>query len=324
MFTEYLGILGRPHTFIALGKGGVGKTTTAIALALELSRIGRTLLASFDPAKHLLKYLELPEAGRIHSRNPFHAYQFDLEQATGKLLKELRGNLESLAPSLKVLNAESVLKAARYTPGLEEDAIIRELSRLYRLTDYDYLVVDMPPTGLAIRVLMLPELYTSWLDGLIDVRSRILSLKYTIGRVRGIRQEVSDPVLNRLIELRNMYSGLYTNLKNPERTSFIIVANPEPLPLYEMKEITRALAESLDARPRLLVMNKVVNGMVRQAEYLEALRDYCEIPFPHACIPLLEKPPSTIRDVEALCEKVYDCCRVYGYSHQAGAPVLKD
>jgi arsenite-transporting ATPase len=43
---------GGRKVVIVLGKGGVGKTTVSILLAGELSRLGRTLLASFDPAGH--------------------------------------------------------------------------------------------------------------------------------------------------------------------------------------------------------------------------------------------------------------------------------
>lgn len=306
MLGEYLGEVPRPHIFIVLGKGGVGKTTIAIALTIELSRKGRTLLVSLDPAKHLLEYLNLPEPGKVSRHEGFDVYQFDLESAVVKLAGELQRNLEDLTPSLKVLNAESALRAARYTPGLEEDAILRELSRLYRLTEYDYIVVDTPPTGLALRVLVLPELYASWLNGLIDVRSRILSLRYTIERVKGGERKVSDPVLEKLIELRDRYTELYTGLRNTARTSYTIVANPEPLPLYEMKEVSKAIMEHMGCRPRLLVMNKVTEG---KAEYNKVIKEYCEIPGQHACIPLLERPPSNLRDVEELIRMVYDCCR---------------
>jgi len=306
LLEEYLGEVQRPHIFIVLGKGGVGKTTIAIALTIELSMRGRTLLASLDPARHLLEYLNLPEPGKVARHEGFDVYQFDLESVVVKLAGELQRNLEDLTPSLKVLNAESVLRAARYTPGLEEDAILRELSRLYRLTEYDYIVVDTPPTGLALRALVLPELYASWLNGLIDVRSRILSLKYTIEKVKGEERKVSDPVLEKLIELRDRYTELYTGLRNTARTSYTIVANPEPLPLYEMKETSKAIMEHMGCGPKLLVMNKATEG---KAGYNRVTKDYCELPGQHACIPLLERPPSSLRDVEKLTRMVYDCCR---------------
>lgn len=56
---------GSKRVVIVLGKGGVGKTTVSILLAGELSRFGRTLLASFDPARHLVRYLGLKEPGEV-------------------------------------------------------------------------------------------------------------------------------------------------------------------------------------------------------------------------------------------------------------------
>ncbi|ABM80660.1 ArsA-related P-loop ATPase [Hyperthermus butylicus] len=50
----------KPHIVIVTGKGGVGKTTVCIRLAYELSASGgKVLLASLDPAGHLLEYLGL-------------------------------------------------------------------------------------------------------------------------------------------------------------------------------------------------------------------------------------------------------------------------
>jgi len=48
---------GRPHLVVVIGKGGVGKTTASLLLGHSLAGIGRTLVLSLDPARHLARYV---------------------------------------------------------------------------------------------------------------------------------------------------------------------------------------------------------------------------------------------------------------------------
>ena len=90
--------------------------------------------------------------------------------------------------------------------------------------------------------------------------------------------------------------GLSTSLKNLDKTSYIIVANPEPLPFYEVKEIIKTLREIHGVNPRLLIMSG--------SEVFDIISESCEIPVHHACIPLLNKPPSSLYEVEALTRTI--------------------
>jgi len=305
--------VGRPHIVFCIGKGGVGKTTVSILTALELSAKGRTLLVSLDPAKHLVEYLGLPGAGRTVDVGVFHAYQFDVDAAVRKLSEELSESVRSLFPSLRSLNLDDAARVAKFTPGLEEEAYIREVYRLYSLKDFDFVVVDTPPTGVMLRILALPRIYLAWLSALIDLREKIVSLRYTIARALGRSREIRDEVLLKLYELRQRYAELLEDFRNSSRTSFVLIANPEPLPVFEVKSVLRFLLEELHSEPRLLVLNKVPpRSVAEQLGSLEALKksleEFCSIDYPKAYIPLVPRPPSRLDDVKELLKLVKPGC----------------
>ena len=60
MYTSFGDVLQQKRILVCVGSGGVGKTTTAAALALESARRGRrTLVLTIDPAKRLANSLGL-------------------------------------------------------------------------------------------------------------------------------------------------------------------------------------------------------------------------------------------------------------------------
>lgn len=250
--------LARPHVVIVLGKGGVGKTTVSILLADELSRRGRTLLVSMDPAMHLLEYLRLPKAmAKVRVGGGLWALQLDVRELASKASSEYAELLRTTMPGLTALNIDDVVKAVRSAPGFEEEVLMRALADAYSEREFDYVVVDTPPTGLTFRILNLPRLYVFWVEQLMSLRERIASLKYVIARTLGRSVDPRDPVLAKLRELRERYAEMASLLADGLRTSYVIVATPEPLPVHEAKAAMELLGQ-LGAKPKLLVLNRVL------------------------------------------------------------------
>ncbi|MEM0085872.1 MAG: ArsA family ATPase [Zestosphaera sp.] len=303
-------IEGDPHVVMVLGKGGVGKTSTSILISSELRKLGKTLLVSFDPAKHILKYLNVSKSAELFEvSDNFFVSQLDIEASAKELTSRYSSLISDLFPSLSVLNLEDITKALKYAPGVEEEVFLNWLSEAYNKKDFRFIVIDTPPTGISLRTLTLPKLYLLWLEKLINIRERIVSLRYVIAKTLGREIKVSDPALVKLYEMREKYNKVREALTNHSRTSFVVVTNPEPLPMYELREVLKFLSEELATTPKLLVMNKVLpeDVAVKLGAYEEQktiIEEFMSLPGKSIMIPYVSNPPSKLEDILKLREVV--------------------
>lgn len=126
-----------PGVVMTMGKGGVGKTTIAAALAVALAERGhRVHLSTTDPAAHLSDALgsNSPEnltVARIDPAVEVERYTHDIVMAAGELSAEERALLEEDLRS----------------PCTEEIAVFRAFSRTLALARRGFVVLDTAPTG---------------------------------------------------------------------------------------------------------------------------------------------------------------------------------
>ena len=176
------------------------------------------------------------------------------------------------------------------------------LSKIFRDNRFCYIVVDTPPTGVTLRTLYLPQIYIVWLSKLIEVRERIVSLRYVIARVLGREKEVRDKVLTKLYELKSEYTELWNMLRDSAKTWYIVVATPEPLPMYELESTVNFLRSRLGVEPKMLILNRVLREELakqmgvdkHQMEYINRLRS---MGIPAIAIEYLGKPTKSLDDV---------------------------
>ncbi|MEM0196041.1 MAG: TRC40/GET3/ArsA family transport-energizing ATPase [Sulfolobales archaeon] len=297
-----------PHIVVVIGKGGVGKTTVSILIAMELSRIGKTLLLSLDPAKHLARYLGLSGEDFKEVNNHLHVRQVSIEKEVRRLTSKYAELLQEILPSLAVLNLDNIVNAIKYTPGVEEEVLLSKISEALR-SEYNYVVIDTPPTGVTLRTLALPKLYLTWLSKLIEIRERIVSLRYVIARTLGKSVDVRDKALLKLYDMREEFKLLDSVLCSDARASYILVATPEPLPMYELKETYEFLKSNLGVKPRLLVLNKVLPDNIafelgQQEMQKDFLKELGSFGISYAVIEHLRKPTENMSDIEALKTKI--------------------
>ncbi|MCE4610399.1 MAG: ArsA family ATPase [Desulfurococcales archaeon] len=296
-----------PHVVLTMGKGGVGKTTFSILLGALLAGSGRkVLVASLDQAMHLEEYLGLSGRNRVERVDSnLYAMQVDIGREVRRLGQSYSTLLSQLMPGLKVINVESVVEMIKHAPGFEEEAYLRELARLYALKDFDYIVVDTPPTGLTFRILSLPSLYSFWLDRLLELRERIVSLRYVIARTAGIEREMDDPVLRKLEEQKTLFDELLERMKSQAKTTGAIVATPEPLPVYEALKTLEFLGR-MGLPAKIIVANRVLPeslaSMMGVSEVQEEnLKKLLSAKCPGRCVKLLiPQSPKTPHSLEAV------------------------
>lgn len=132
------GLAGNGHGLImTMGKGGVGKTTAAAAIAVELATRGYPVhLTTSDPAAHLAETLEASLDNLLVSR-------IDPEAETSRYRKEV------MAAKGKNLDAQgrALLEEDLQSPCTEEIAVFQAFSRIIREAGKKFVVMDTAPTG---------------------------------------------------------------------------------------------------------------------------------------------------------------------------------
>ena len=140
---------GGPGVIMTMGKGGVGKTTLAAAIARGLAQKGLPVhLSTTDPAAHIADSLgeALPN---------LDVSRIDPQEVTQKHVEEV---LEKAAPQLDEAGLE-LLKEELRSPCTEEVAVFQAFAETVSHGDTRYVVLDTAPTGHTLLLLDASEAY---------------------------------------------------------------------------------------------------------------------------------------------------------------------
>ena len=134
---------------MTMGKGGVGKTTVAAAIALELARRGHPVhLSTTDPAAHVSWLIDDPPAGLTVGR-------IDPEGETRAYRKEVMGSVGGQLDD----QGRALLTEDLRSPCTEEVAVFRTFARTVAEGKDGFVVLDTAPTGHTILLLDAAEAY---------------------------------------------------------------------------------------------------------------------------------------------------------------------
>lgn len=278
--------------YLVGGKGGVGKSTAAAALAIQLADGGRhVLLLGADPAGSLGELLGVDvggEARAVPGAAGLRARQLDAESAWREFRSGYRAEAERLLAGITAGGGSGAADARVVErlidlapPGLDELMTLVQVVDLTGDRPYDALVLDTAPTGHLLRLLELPDVALGWARELLR-----LLLKYR--EVTGLG-ELAERVLGLARELR----GLRGRLRDPGECWFLAVALPEALAVPETGRLLHGLRE-LGIEPGALLVNRLLDdaggvragAAERAAELVELALD-----LPVAAAPDLERPP---------------------------------
>ncbi len=156
---------------VCCGAGGVGKTTTAAAMALRAAEYGRTVVVlTIDPAKRLAQALGIkelgnePAAGAVGTRGrpgQLHAMMLDMRRTFDEMVIEYSGAERAQA----ILDNQFYQTVATSLAGTQEYMAMEKLGQLLGQDRWDLVVVDTPPSRNALDFLDAPKRLGSFMDG---------------------------------------------------------------------------------------------------------------------------------------------------------------
>lgn len=193
-----------PGIVMTMGKGGVGKTTVAAAIALALAERGLPVtLTTTDPAAHVELVLQDPPANlhvtRIDPSLETTAY-------TAQVMDEAGSQLDPAARDL--------LEEDLRSPCTEEVAVFHAFARAVAQAEHRWVVIDTAPTGHTLLLLQSSHSFVAQ----EHTRSGDLA--------------TSDS------------ARLYERLSNPDRTRIVLLTLPQATPVHEARALQEDLART--------------------------------------------------------------------------------
>ena len=221
------------YTFFG-GKGGVGKTVLAGAMAMWLARQGKnTLLASTNPVHSLSSLLDQNVFGKptdVQGVPNLKAYEIDTRETIEKSKQEIR---EKISWFLKFADiktkADEFVESATMNPAFEESAMFENMIDLMFKDEYDVYVFDTAPTANARRLLGMSSVYSLWVEKMVKSREEASSLRDILSYSR--RKQEKDPLMDYLLNLKERMGNAKLLLTDTELTAFFFVTLPEALPI---------------------------------------------------------------------------------------------
>lgn len=255
-------ILATKSILVCAGSGGVGKTTTAAALALESARRGKkTLVLTIDPAKRLANSLGLPQldheerrvpdeklvaAGPVAPGGALYAMMLDQKRAFDEIVERYA---RDPASRQRILDNRIYQQISASLSGSHEYAAMAKLHQLDRERDYQMVVVDTPPTAHALDFLDAPEKVANAIES-PAIEWFVKPLKSTgrfslrvLGRggsfvLKRIAKFVGSGFLEEMarffVEFNDVLGGFRERAREVEallrmdKVGFVLVASPDP------------------------------------------------------------------------------------------------
>ena len=156
---------------VCTGSGGVGKTTSAAAIALRAAERGRNVcVLTIDPARRLAQAMGLTQLDNtprpvtgIEGEGSLHAMMLDMKRTFDEVV-EAHADPDRAA---QILDNPFYQALSSSFAGTQEYMAMEKLGQLHAQTDapWDLIVVDTPPSRSALDFLDAPARLGSFLDG---------------------------------------------------------------------------------------------------------------------------------------------------------------
>ncbi|WP_218689630.1 ArsA family ATPase [Psychrobacter sp. BF1] len=274
----------QPIIFVG-GKGGVGKTTTAAALASQFAaKHKRTLIISTDPAHSLGDVLNTKLNNEKTAISPYlDAIELNPDIIVDAHFAQVERTIRAYANPDMMPKIREHLQLSKSAPGAQEAAMLESMCQhLIAAADagYQHIIFDTAPTGHTLRLLVLPEMMGAWTDGLLAQQRRQAKLRSVATHLDSHSNKIAASKANNHKDLANPFQKhkpdrweqavavlekrkqLFRQagqlLHERTQTAILLVMTADILPLAE----TRRAIEQLEAAkltPAAIVINQLID-----------------------------------------------------------------
>ncbi len=306
--------MGHAANLFFMGKGGVGKSTSASLNAVFLAQNAcNVLLVSLDPAHNLSDIFGMKLTHRPTKILPgLKALEIDQDRWIRAYLKDVQHQVRNTYSYLSAFNLDHYFKVLRHSPGLEEYALLMAFRYFQeKYSGVDYLIFDMPPTALALKFFALPTLSLIWIEQLSALRTEIIRKKELITRIKMMNKEVErDKILLKIDELRDECQEVKEIFQDRTRTRIHLVMNSDQLSHAESRRILDELS-AIDIRIHCIVHNKM-QPLCPSPQTDTAYAAFPMLNFPYSKMPLIgiESLHRFINDIEHQVARELHACHM--------------
>lgn len=282
-----LEVLRSHRVVVTVGSGGVGKTTSAAALAVHAALEGRRVLClTIDPARRLANSLGLSEMTTSEQEVPkelFAAQGLELKGSLSAMMLDTKATFDQLINNLatddesrdRILNNEIYQYVSNSLAGTQEYMAMEKLFEVRKDPSWDLIVLDTPPTANALDFLDAPERLIGTIDspatrwfiqafesseksGFGALLSKGASLVLS-GLAKFTGAEFMKQVAEFIAGLNDLFGGFrehateVSEALRSDDVAFLVVTSPHPLAIREAVFFSDRLKEAGMRRDGVIV-----------------------------------------------------------------------
>lgn len=228
------------------GKGGVGKTTTACATAVDLADKGaKVMLVSTDPASNLQDVFQTELTNKpkpIKEIPNLRVANFDPVTAAAEYKESIVGPYRGVLPDSALENMEEQLSGSCTVEIAAFNEFANFLTDKAIENEYDHIIFDTAPTGHTLRMLQLPAAWSNYLDENTTGTS-------CLGQLSGLGDK------------KEIYEHVVETLSDSKATTLMLVTRPQRAAMLEVKRASKELSV-LGIKNQKLILN----GLLKEVD----------------------------------------------------------
>ncbi|MEP3479492.1 MAG: arsenical pump-driving ATPase [Fuerstiella sp.] len=232
---------GLTRSVFFTGKGGVGKTTMACAISIQLADSGKkVLLVSTDPASNLDEVLQTSLSSKptaVSNVANLWALNIDPEAAAADYRERMVGPYRGVLPDVAIASMEEQYSGSCTVEIAAFDEFAKLLGDTAATQEFDHVIFDTAPTGHTLRLLALPSAWSGYIESNTSGTS-------CLGPLAGLQKQ------------QDLYQKTVSALSDQAVTTLALVTRPEPAALQEAERSSNELRK-LGIQNQHLIINGI-------------------------------------------------------------------